>query len=235
MKSLIKVTDQPVESFRYERKYQVEQLDGHQIRLFIRLHPALFVMPYPPRWVNNIYLDTPQLDNYSDNISGAVNRCKIRLRWYHGLFDQSDEMALEFKIKQGIIGRKIQYSIHSFKLDESFNSRFLKEHFIASDLPSEVKMILKEQMPVLVNRYKRWYFATADGRFRITVDTDLTFYHVGLLNNYFRSCHKENILRVVELKYQKKDDLKASRIASNLPFTVYKNSKYVHGMDCVYW
>jgi len=235
VKTLQKVADQPLEAFRYERKYLVEGLDDHHIRLLIRLHPAMFVMPYPPRWVNNIYLDTPQLDNYADNVNGAVNRCKLRLRWYHKMFDQPEMMTLEFKIKQGLVGRKLQYPINSFKLDESFNSKLLKDYFMASDLPPEVKMILKRQIPVLFNRYKRWYFATADGRFRVTVDTQLGFYHVGLLNNQFRYSHHEERLKVVELKYQKRDDLVASWIASSFPFTVYKNSKYVHGMDCVFW
>ena len=101
-----KVWDQPLEEYRYERKFIVERLGNEQIRSLVRLHPAMFVMPYPPRWVNNIYLDTPELANYVDNVDGAVDRRKVRLRWYHGLFEPASQAVLEFKIKRGLVGRK---------------------------------------------------------------------------------------------------------------------------------
>jgi len=235
VKHFQRVTDQPLEQYRYERKFLVERMDDRQIRTLIMMHPAMFVMPYPPRWVNNIYLDTPQLDNYTENVSGAVDRCKVRLRWYHQLFEESSPAVLEFKIKHGLVGKKLQYQVDPFKLDTQFNRKYMERYFEVSDLPFEVKQKLKGQMPVLVNRYQRWYFATRDGRFRVTVDSDMVYYHVGLLENAFRYRHEERLLKVVELKYQQADDLLASRIAGALPFTVYKNSKYVYGMDCVYW
>ena len=37
----------------------------------------------------------------------------------------------------------------------------------------------------ICNRYQRWYYATPDKRFRITVDTALTFHHLGKLTNRF--------------------------------------------------
>ena len=98
------VRDQPLEEYRYERKFIVERLGDAQIRSLVQLHPAMFVMPYPPRWVNNIYLDTPELANYVDNVDGAVDRRKVRLRWYHGLFEPASQAMLEFKIKRGLVG-----------------------------------------------------------------------------------------------------------------------------------
>jgi SPX domain protein involved in polyphosphate accumulation len=229
------VRDQPLETYRYERKFLVEKMDGHQIRALVRLHPALFVMPYPPRWVNNIYLDTPGLDNYQDNVNGAVDRRKVRVRWYHQLFGDAPETTLEFKIKRGLVGRKLQYPLGRFQLDGDFNRFSMAALFQRAGLPEDVQFLLKGQVPVLVNRYRRWYFATTDGRFRLTVDTDMAFYHLGLLENTFRFKHRDFRHRVVELKYQKADDPPAGRIASALPFTVYKNSKYVLGMESVYW
>jgi len=235
VKRLQQVVEQPLEHYRYERKFLVDRMDGHQIRALILQHPAMFVMPYPPRWVNNIYLDTPQLDNYADNVNGAVDRCKVRLRWYNRLFNKPNRAVLEFKIKRGLVGKKIQYPLGPFTLDTQFNRHRLASYFSGCELPPQVKIVVGGQIPVLVNRYQRWYFATWDGRFRVTVDSEMVFYHVGLLENSFLYRHEGDRLKVVELKYQREDDLLASRIASGLPFSVYKNSKYVYGMDCVYW
>jgi hypothetical protein len=54
----------PEAEFRYERKFLVEELDAHQVKLLVRLHPALFYQPYPPRQVNSLYLDSPELEDY---------------------------------------------------------------------------------------------------------------------------------------------------------------------------
>ncbi len=229
------IRDQPLETYRYERKFLVEGINDHQIRALVRVHPALFVMPYPPRWVNNIYLDTPGLDNYQDNINGAVDRRKVRLRWYHQLFGEIPKTTLEFKIKRGLVGRKVQFPLGRLRFQEGF-TRFNLENFLENGgLPDHVRLILSGQIPVLVNRYRRWYFATTDGRFRLTVDTEMSFYHIGLLDNPLRFKHADHRHRVVELKYQQVDDPEAGRIASLFPFSVYKNSKYVLGMESVYW
>ncbi len=235
MKRFQQVAEQPLERYRYERKFLVDRMDAHQIRDLILRHPAMFVTPYPPRWVNNIYLDTPQLDNYADNVNGALDRCKVRLRWYGPLFNQPSPAVLEFKIKRGMVGKKIQYPLEPFTFDSGFSRHRLARYFSGCELSPQVKIMVRGQIPVLVNRYRRWYFATWDGRFRVTVDSEMAFFHVGLLENSFRYRHSEDRLKVVELKYQRVDDLLASRIASGFPFSVYKNSKYVYGMDCVYW
>lgn len=229
------VRDQPLETYRYERKFIVEGIDEHQIMALVKLHPALFVMPFPPRWVNNIYLDTADLKNYKDNVDGAVDRRKIRLRWYHGLFDQTTSTVLEFKVKRGLVGWKVQYPLGRFQLGGHFSNAYLQNYFQGSSLPPDVAFLLRCQQPVLINRYKRWYFATLDGRFRITIDADMVFYHIDQIINSFRYRYAADHFRVLELKYQKIDDPVAGKVASFFPFSVYKNSKYVLGMESVYW
>lgn len=229
------VRDQPLESLRYERKFLVKGMDEHQIKTLVRLHPAMFMMPYPPRWVNNIYLDSEELDNYQDNVNGAVDRRKVRLRWYHGLFDTAASTTLEIKIKRGLVGRKVQYKMGPFQLTYGFCQDSLQAYFKKANLPSAVALMLLSQQPVLINVYKRWYFATHDGRFRITVDAEMAFYHVHQMANTFRYMYKADDLRVMEIKYQKSEDPAAGKISSFFPFSVYKNSKYVLGMESVYW
>jgi len=41
-------------TFRYERKFLVEDLMQFQVAALIRRHPYLFYPPYPPRYVNNL-------------------------------------------------------------------------------------------------------------------------------------------------------------------------------------
>ncbi len=68
-----------------------------------------------------------------------------------------------------------------FTLDEGYNTRELRQFANHPDLPEDIKLVLLTQQIVLLNRYFRHYFATHDNRFRLTVDTDLSYYRVGAL------------------------------------------------------
>ena len=48
---------------RYERKFVVEaaEMSLHQVRAAVKLHPAFFRQTYPPRFINNIYLQNKKL------------------------------------------------------------------------------------------------------------------------------------------------------------------------------
>jgi len=102
-------------------------------------------------------------------------------------------------------------------------------------LPGRVRVIASTLVPVLVNRYYRWYFATLDGRYRVTVDTGLTYHRVGHLANSFahRQVDYDNL--VVELKYQSEHAGQANRVSSYFPFRMTRNSKYVTGIERVYY
>ncbi|MCW5556507.1 MAG: VTC domain-containing protein [Verrucomicrobiae bacterium] len=52
-------------------------------------------------------------------------------------------------------------------------------------LPEAVRMELAHMEPALINRYRRKYFLSADGHYRITVDTGLEFYRVHRHDNRF--------------------------------------------------
>ena len=67
---------------RYEIKLVCSPHLLAQARSWIRLHPAGFVVAYPPRCVNSLYLDTPHLSSLNDNLGGVSYRRKLRLRWY---------------------------------------------------------------------------------------------------------------------------------------------------------
>ena len=71
-----------LDTFRYERKFRPETLDLQQIQNIVLSSKAFFRRIYHPRYINNIYLDTPELDAFFDNIGGMSDRKKYRIRWY---------------------------------------------------------------------------------------------------------------------------------------------------------
>ena len=89
--------------------------------------------------------------------------------------------------------------------------------------------------PVLLNSYKRMYFASSDRHFRLTVDYDLRY--TPLLNNTFLYQHhySEGSVAVLEVKYDAAFDDLSDRITQYLPYRRTKNSKYVTGIDLCYW
>jgi hypothetical protein len=222
-------------SYRYERKFLVDQLDQYQAKDFIRRHPSFFYEPYPPRYVNNFYLDTPAMDNYYDNVGGSGTRRKVRIRWYGALFGQIKEPVLEFKIKQGMVGTKRHFAFPDLWVENGYCDEYLMEKIRDSALPPEVKIILRDQDVVLMNRYFRHYYASRDGRYRVTLDTELSYYRISRLDNTFTHKQTDHRNIVVELKYDIEHDGSAFKVSSFFPFRVTKSSKYVQGIERVYF
>lgn len=234
MKFLKKVFQPESGNFRYEKKFAVEGMSPAEAIAVLKAHPALFRELYPPRYVNNIYLDSPLLSDYYSNVNGYNQRQKVRVRWYHDLFRPVNDGILEFKNKQGEVGTKEQFSFPAFTMDESLTERNFRKIVRVSDLPPEVKVRLRDLEFAMLNRYKRWYFATPGERFRATVDTELSFYHLGKLSNRFMQSHMDHSNTIVELKYMVADDQEAQRMCAELPFRITRSSKYVSGVDLVY-
>jgi hypothetical protein len=223
-------------TFRYERKFLVEDLTPFQVETLVKQHPRLFRSAYPPRFVNNLYLDTPDMVHYFDNISGAARRRKVRVRWYGDPFGVILQPILEIKLKDGAVGTKYSYPLSAFNMDTHFCDRTLQNTLAESDLPPQVNLALRGLHVVLFNRYYRHYYATRDNDFRITFDYQMEFYKInGQFSNQF--VHRQRNTRdvVLELKYEIERELQANRVASFFPFRVTRNSKYVQGIERVYF
>jgi SPX domain protein involved in polyphosphate accumulation len=216
---------------RYERKFLLEGYEAAQARALILSHPAMFREPYPPRFINNIYFDTPWMDHYDANISGSPHRGKVRLRWYHDLCGEIMDGTLEFKNKRGWVGWKESYPFPTFRFDTAMTHRELQAVIGNSELPAAVIDRLCGYSVSLVNRYRREYYATSDNRFRITLDSNLTYYRAGRLSNPLIAKTVDRGVIVVELKYGSRDELQAQRIASRFPFRMTRSSKYVRGVE----
>lgn len=228
------VQDNPPRPYRYERKFMVAELDAPQLHQLVRRHPALFRQPYPPRFINNLYLDSPDLENYAANVGGQHQRRKLRVRWYGELFGPIARPVLEIKLKEGLVGTKLSFPLPSFRLEPGFSQRQLQVLLRQAELPAYLQQELRSLQAVLCNRYYRWYYATPAGEFRATIDAQLCYLPLRRSNNRFRpaSCDYQNV--ILELKYRHGLDQQADRIAGYFPFRMTRSSKYVSGIERVY-
>jgi hypothetical protein len=217
--------------WRFERKFNNTDLSYAEVESIVRLHPALFRPIFQPRWVNNIYFDSSELDSFHDNVDGALFRTKSRIRWYGELFGTIEKPILEFKFKRGLLGRKETHRLAPFFIGDGFDSETVSSNLSASDLPETVILHMKNSTPTLVNRYCRKYFRSADGRYRITMDSEQQFYSVGPRNNRFLCRAENNNDVILELKYAQAHDMDAEQITTQFPFRLSKSSKYVSGVE----
>jgi len=218
------------EELRYERKFVTSELGSAEVEGLIRFHPALFREAYRPRWVNNIYLDTPSLLHYQANVKGESRRVKCRIRWYGSPGGPIARPILELKRKQALLGSKESHALRPFDLDDGFDPALL---FDKSELPAPLRCELAVLQPVLINRYRRRYFVSRDGVYRITVDSDLG-YRAVTDGGRVRSWIGNDGRVIIELKFGLGHEDGASRIATRFPFRVTRSSKYVSGVEALY-
>ena len=216
---------------RCERKFLIDDLSAQDIEEIILLHPALFSPIYCERFVNNIYFDNLELLSYYETDNGTTPRKKVRVRWYGDLAGQISKPVLEIKKKSGIVGKKECHSLPGFFLDKFFprGGVWGAAGNTTSDEGFKNELALLE--PTLVNRYTRKYFLSADGYYRITLDSNIIFFRTGPLLPMLSANALVEPYRVVELKYDHTKDGEAFGITNHLPFRLTKSSKYVLGIS----
>jgi SPX domain protein involved in polyphosphate accumulation len=181
--------------------------------------------------VNNLYLDTPWMTHYLDNLNGALERMKVRVRWYHDLVGPVAEPVLEFKVKRGLVGWKESYSFPAFEFGSGLAAPALRRLIRGSPLPPEIKDHLANHRLALINRYRREYYVSQDGRFRVTIDSELTYFRAMPLASALVARGVDHGVVIVELKYDQPHERGADRVASLFPFRVTRSSKYVRGVE----
>ncbi|MFT5168500.1 MAG: SPX domain protein involved in polyphosphate accumulation [Saprospiraceae bacterium] len=206
---------------RYERKYRAENLSPEVVRQAVRLHPASFRKIFPDRQINNIYFDTANLVAYNENVDGIAERRKFRVRWYGKDICTIQKPKLEIKIKNNMLGAKETYPAIDFSLhDLKPLAQSITEH-------SQLKLSF---IPTLINSYQRSYYGTANGDFRITIDSNLRYFSP-LSSRMFTRYNIYDDATVLELKYEEDKDELAEEILQHIPFRYSKSSKYVTGMN----
>lgn len=197
-------------------------MSARGVRSYLDMHPLGFSELYPDRQVNNIYLDTPELDLFTENVHGDAERKKYRIRWYGEDLTVAKDPVLEIKRKLNELGDKVLQPLeHDLDLK---NNRIIREYI------EEHCRTGLDLGPVLMNSYKRSYLTSFDGRFRATIDWDLRFHSLNYPMLEPDMFAKDDAV-ILEVKYEREFDNEWKKCSGNIPFRVGKNSKYVIGVQ----
>jgi len=215
---------------RHEVKFNGAGIRLGEIEQWVRLHPAGFYNPYPPRRVNNVYFDNHALFAYRENLVGASMRSKVRLRWYGETF-QPELGILEVKRRRNLVGWKLSWPTGGFDLRTT--SWHALRRALRSQLSAEGRLWLDANpRPVLINRYYRRYWVSGDGRVRVTIDADQSVYdqRSSIRPN---TTHRTNLpdTIVVEFKFAPAHRAEGSQAIQGIPIRISRNSKYVIGVQ----
>lgn len=213
---------------RYEKKFLLPLSQLANLETVIKLHPSLFREIYHQRSIHNIYFDTQRFNLFEQNIDGNSQRLKIRLRWYEDR-SSANNPQLEFKIRTGLLNQKEIFSANSFNLHDTVPNIGT----LLSKPNNTVIQKLKSVQPVMMNTYDRKYFQSHDGKFRLTIDQNLDFFHVSNNKIYWQKKYSMPAT-ILELKYDHEYDDLADKITSFFPFRITKSSKYTIGVSNLY-
>lgn len=219
------------QNLRFERKFTCSGVSKSALIATIKSHPAFFREIHETRKINNIYLDTNDLEYYKLNVLGVSERKKVRIRWYGKTFRKPPKLKLEYKLKSGQLGDKWTFRLKKFKVKKGIDSEYLARQLQKSDLDNSVKEDIDTLFPTLLNTYKRTYFLSADKKFRLTLDEQMTYYYFDRKSNQFMFKVNQDSDYILELKYLPQYDNDARLITTQFPWRLSKSSKYVNGID----
>ncbi len=218
--------DQPP---RYEIKVPLPLTAYPLLRRWLRLHPVHWRRSYPPRTVNSLYLDDERDSALLDNLNGVGVRHKVRLRWYGDALAQIEGGYLEHKTRRGATGAKQRCHLPDLRIDLRsirWADLLLPLRHLACAQPA----MLRAEFPVLIVRYRRAYYESADGALRLTVDERIVAY-----DQRFSAC--PNLTRtlpwpdylLIELKAPPAQAGRLADLLATLPCRPQRHSKYALG------
>ena len=219
---------------RYERKFSINEDAYSWLIDKVMSHPSLFNEIFHKRQINNLYLDSIELDNYQANLRGSPTREKTRIRWYGDLFQTINKPALEIKRRFGLVGDKLVYPLNPIEISKQYCWQAIVDAQKTSTNQEESELLviidkLSCQVPSIVNSYYRRYFISSNGKFRITIDTEINYFstNTGWINPF--SIKEQHI--IMELKYDQEDAKEAPHVSNYFPYRLARNSKYINGIN----
>ncbi|HTL57984.1 MAG TPA: polyphosphate polymerase domain-containing protein [Candidatus Limnocylindrales bacterium] len=221
----------PFPNPRYERKFIAEGFTLAEALALVRRHRAAFREAFPPRIVNNIYLDSPSRTAYYDHINGCPRRVKHRVRWYGPLDGQILQPILERKFKSGSISGKDSHALAPFQLNGQPVRASLAVALNTAALPEQLRAELNHLTPCLLNRYHRHYFVSADRKFRLTVDSDFQFAAAHSPSAKISPGRPGLPSVVLEVKFDVQCATHAELITDSLPMRLSRCSKFILGIE----
>ena len=99
-----------------------------------------------------------------------------------------------------------------------------------TEVVNRFNLTLPNLRPTLLNSYRRAYFLSADGHYRLTVDDRLR-YHSLLFGAPFEKYQIRDAAIIVEIKYEIPQDNQVGFITQNLPYRQSRHSKYLTGVQ----
>jgi hypothetical protein len=217
---------------RYEVKMTCEDANAGlpRVRAWLRLHPAGFSVAYPPRRVNNLYLDTPELASLQDHRDGAFERSKLRFRWY-GDDNAAVRGSLELKSKSSRVGWKEICPIPVCFDLTAISWREWMAQLRANAKESTRAWLTSRDRPTLLNSYVREYYESADRQVRLTLDHSLVAYEQVLHAAPNLALPVPGGGRIVmEIKAAPDLYRRVSDVLSSFPLPAERHSKYVDGL-----
>jgi hypothetical protein len=219
---------------RYERKYFLPGTSRQEAEAAVRHCPGAFSPSYPPRTVNNIYLDDLRLSAYRDNLDGASTRQKIRIRWYGPRRESVERPVLEVKARHGEVGTKASFPLPPLTVGESLSAACLQSLFDNAGLPECTRLQLLNLQPVLLNCYRRSYMQTPERQLRATVDTEMAYAALPPSGGGPGACTIDHRNAILEIKYAASHDARWRDMAQALPYRISRSSKYATGIEATH-
>ena len=189
-------------SFRKEKKFRLSNFDLFLLKK--KLFQNGLKRLYPTRTIFSEYLDTDNLQMFSDSEEGLLPRKKVRIRWY----DKNKVKNLETKISS-IEGR--------FKLSEKYSNNYNYNFNTLYD------PIYGKIYPSVIVKYSREYYLLS--KLRITIDTKIC-YHDVRKNGQTSLQDKENVLEV-----KANNEITDDYIETIIPYPNSRFSKYCRGVS----
>ena len=212
--------------FRYELKVPFQHAQFTEFESWLQragLHP---VKQFADRSIHSVYLDTSDLDDYQDNVSGISQRGKLRIRWYN---DATDKMVLELKNKRGKLANKLIIQLENpageLPFDRSVSNRLLRSNERSLSIAKQYNLF-----PSLHVEYQRAYYELSAG-IRMTIDRQMRYQKLYPIHSARATASVVDI--VVEFKYPLGKQKKAAELLAGMPGRVFRHSKYVIGVDTV--
>ena len=225
-------------SLRFERKFIYKNTRAEDlIQTVILTNPFCFKEVYHRRSINNIYFDDHDLSFYKQNVSGDGEREKYRLRWYNDVFSEIISPTFEIKKKMGEVGDKYSFRMKDTQISLKKSSLKEIQNSLQQTMEDQNNLILatklKSTQPAIFNSYELRYFLSNCKKYRITIDYNMCFHNPNTSNFASSKITSDDI--VLEFKYALPQDTQSREVSQHFSARLSKNSKYVTGVETVYY
>jgi len=142
---------------------------------------------------------------------------------------------LELKLRRSMLGWKIAEEVALEGVSLSEISWRELGRLIKDQVPSDLFLHYSvSSFPVLMNRYKRDYFLSADKKVRVTIDRDVRYFDQR--SGFRMNKNYQNIspdILIMEVKVDENNIESAKKITKDIYIQRTKNSKYVVGVSSI--